>query len=186
MQKEVFSKIIPLLIGAVFVVLVVVALLVQWYVSPVNESAQIVQDLVTLSKVLQQIDRDATIIGFDHQKNWINFLQIKKDGFVGSEVGSVNLAYPEKWNGPYMQDNPTIQDKEYMVIQTKQGYFIAPGVGVKLPNNKVIGTDIKLDEESDIMALMNDTNALLYDTKRLAVPLQLSKKNRRAVPLPVD
>lgn len=186
MQKIAFSKTIPFLIGSAFMALVIVAFMVQWYGSPVDESVQIVQDLEELSRVLQQIDHDATIIGFDHQKNWINFLQIKKGGFVGSEVGSVNLAHPEKWNGPYMNDNPTIQNKEYMVIHTKQGYFITPGVGVTLPNNKTIGTDIKLDENSDIMALMNDANAFLYDNKRLAVPLLISAGNQSESVIPAD
>lgn len=175
-QKEIISKIIPVLVGAAFLALVVMAVMVQWKGAPVDESTQIVQDITKLKAVIEQINHDATIIGFDHQQNWINFLQIKKGGFVGSEVGSINLAHPDKWNGPYMDDNPTIQNKEYMVVRTKQGYFITPGQGVTLPNGKTIGKDIILDEDADIAGMMFDKNALRYDDKQLAASLAIGSE----------
>ncbi|MCK5632726.1 hypothetical protein KAH94_03190, partial [bacterium] len=102
-------------------------------------------------------------------KNPINFLNIEK--FVGSEVGSMNLAYPKQWEGPYLNDNPTIQEKEYMVVRTKKGYFITPGQGVRLGNGKVIGKDIIIDENSEIFSMMQDETTLQFEGKSLAAPL---------------
>jgi hypothetical protein len=111
------------------------------------------------------------IIDFDNQKNSINFLNVAK--FTGSEVGPMNLAHPEKWEGPYLQDNPTMQHIAYQVVSTKKGYFITPGEGVKLPNNKIVGKDIVLDKKANIEAMMIDADALMYKDRSLAAALEL-------------
>lgn len=127
----------------------------------------IVADLGKLAQIFAKIHAGCQIIGFDHQKTLINFLNVK--GFSGSEVGSMNLAHPEKWEGPYLDENPTVQDQEYQVVKTNQGYFITPGEGVMLPNNKVIGKDIILDEHANITALMQDENSLAHQGQPLAI-----------------
>ena len=71
------------------------------------------------------------------------FLTNPVKSFEGSEVGSLNLAYPKKWQGPYLGDNPTFQGKAYQIIRTKNGYFVTPGDGIMLPNGLVIGRDFK-------------------------------------------
>lgn len=131
----------------------------------------IADEIVQLTEIFERIDEKCDILSFDYQKNPINFLTIKKDGFVGSEVGSMHIMHPENWQGPYAQNNPVIEGKEYEIIHTYAGYFIVPGTGVKLPNGKIIGKDLILDEKADIFAFMRDESALLFEGRALAAPL---------------
>ena len=130
-------------------------------------------DIEQLAQIFKKINKTSKIISFDHQKNWINFLQIKKGGFKGSEIGSMNLVYPKKWEGPYLKDNPTYQSKEYQVVRTQKGYFIVPGEGVTLPNGKVLGKDIILDEGADIEQLVREKNGLMSGDKPLALKINV-------------
>ncbi|MCA9770036.1 hypothetical protein KC460_01540 [Candidatus Dependentiae bacterium] len=168
-----YGYLVPTLIVFVFLALIGIAIISLLYRAPIHTADIMINEIAQLKTILEKIDRDCKIIDFDYQQNWINFLTIKKDGFVGSEVGTANLAYPEKWSGPYVKDNPTIQEKEYMVVRTKDGYFITPGQGVRLPNGKTIGTDVILDEDADIISMMRDENALMYQGKSFAAPLTI-------------
>lgn len=132
------------------------------------------QDIARLSCIFAQIDATAGIAGFDFQKNEINFLNIKKDGFVGSEVGSMNLIRPARWEGPYVNEVSSLQEQNYMIVRTQQGYFITPRDGVKLPNGKVIGKDIILDENADIEAMMQDDLSLAHNGTPLAAKITIS------------
>lgn len=161
----------PFIAITIFSLLVIFSLFNIQYRSKKYHAQLFAQDLAQLVTVFNQIDNECIIIDFDYQKNIINFLTIKN--FVGSEVGSMNLSYPDKWQGPYLDDNPTMQEKEYMVVRTNKGHFITPGDGVELPNGKRIGVDIMLDEDADIAALMADDNALRYNGKALAIPLNI-------------
>ncbi len=125
------------------------------------------QDVQTLKGIFDRIQMTCKIIDFDYQKNPINFLNVEE--FTGSEVGPMNLAYPENWEGPYVPDNPTMQALEYQIVKTKQGYFITPGDGVTLPNGKVIGKDIPLDENADMATVIK--NDLTVSGKVLAAPI---------------
>lgn len=114
----------------------------------------IAADVQQLATIFKSIDEQCTILGFDRQQNYINFLNV--GSFEGSQIGPMNLKYPRNWQGPYLADNPTIQTKEYMVVQTKTGYYIAPGNGVKLPNGKVVGTDIIFGKDADMDGLSKE------------------------------
>jgi len=131
----------------------------------------IATEVIQLRDIFHRIHKTCGIIDFDSQKNPINFLNVEK--FTGSEVGPMNLAHPEKWEGPYLQDNPTLYHIAYQVVSTKRGYYITPGDGVKLPNKKVIGKDILLDQKADIDAMMNNPHMLMYKDKPLAARLEL-------------
>ncbi len=131
-----------------------------------------VNDIYHLANIFERINKDCMILSFDYQKNNINFLNVKS--FTGSEVGPMNLAHPDRWNGPYMKDNPTMQGKEYQIVRTDAGYFIVPGDDVQLPNGKVMGKDIILSEDSDIAALAQDPDYLSFNGKSLAVQIQIS------------
>lgn len=133
----------------------------------------IAEDVEMLQKIFERIDDECGIIGFDYQKNPINFLTVKS--FSSSEVGSMNLMYPERWQGPYVDDNPVMQNIEYQIVKTKKGYFITPGEGVKLPNGKIVGKDLILDENADILRMMVDKEALYYKNESLAAFLKLKK-----------
>lgn len=126
-------------------------------------------DIEQLAAILQTIHTTCTINGFDAQKNSINFLNVKE--FSGSEVGPINLAHPKKWQGPYLKDNPTYQTIEYQIVRTKKGYFITPGDGVQLPNGKIVGKDLILNEDSDINELLKEGNSFNVNGKKLAAHL---------------
>ena len=131
----------------------------------------IAAEVVQLRDIFHRIHKTCGIIDFDAQKNPINFLNVAQ--FTGSEVGPMNLVHPEKWEGPYLQDNPTLYHIAYQVVSTKKGYYITPGDGVELPNKKIIGKDIILDQKAHIDAMIKDPQALMYKGKALAARLEL-------------
>lgn len=133
----------------------------------------IADDVQKLAVIFEDIDKQCGIISFDYQQNPINFLNVAT--FTSSEVGPMNLSYADKWQGPYVDDNPAVQGKEYMVVRTRKGHFITPGNGVKLPNGMVIGTDIILNESADIQAMMRNPQKLLFKNRPLAAVLTFSK-----------
>ncbi len=164
-RQTVFSG----LMVAVFFVLLGVTVYRLFYEAKTGSDQMIAREVGQLVAILKQIDAKCKIIDFDNQQNPINFLNVKS--FEGSEVGSMNLAYPKLWEGPYLNDNPTIQEKDYMIVKTKKGYFVTPGEGVRLGNGKVIGKEIILDENADIPAMMQDEKALMFEGQALAAPL---------------
>lgn len=149
--------------------LVVLSIVAFIFRSRHDNGLLIAQDVEKLASIFEKIDTDCGIISFDYDKNPINFLNTIS--FAGSKVGSMNLTRPQNWHGPYVKVNPTIQDNVYQVVNTYEGYFITPADGVKLPNGKVMGVDIKLDKNSNIGAMMHDKNALLYNDRSLAARL---------------
>jgi len=151
--------------------IVVLSFINLWYRSRQDAGTIIAHDIVLLRDIFHKIHQDCGIIDFDAQKNPINFLNVEK--FSGSEVGPMNLMYPDRWKGPYLQDNPTIYHIAYQVVSTKNGYFIMPGDGVCLPNKKVIGTDIIVDKKTDIEAMIQDNTLLRYQDQPLAARLEL-------------
>lgn len=161
----------PIITGSIVILLVIITAFNYYYRPKTYIADLIVKDLVTLQEVFKKIDEHCKIMGFDYQKNPINFLNVGT--FKGSEVGPMNLTYPTQWQGPYLNENLRVQGKEYQVVKTKKGLFITPGDGVQLPSGKVIGKDIVLDENADIHALMTDDKALHYNGTALAAPLQV-------------
>jgi len=170
-SKEGPNIIVPVLTIILFVILIGISLFKLFYNVKVASDVIIVQEVQQLVEIFKRIDKRCKIISFDYQKNNINFLNVEK--FSGSEVGPMNLVYPKNWEGPYLKDNPTIQDKEYQVVKTKQGYFIVPGHGVKLSNGKVVGKDITFDENTNIPKMMADEKFLNFKGKALAAPLDV-------------
>lgn len=169
-QKPLLS--ISVLLATVLCLFTAMSVYNAWYQFEKDTGQIIAHDVQQLAAVFAAIDASAGILSFDRTKNIIDFLQIKKDGFVGSEVGALNLKYPHKWNGPYLEKNPTIQNQEYIVLVTKKGTFIVPPDGVRLPNGKIVGKDMPLDDSSDIEQLMADPQGLQFDGKALAVRIK--------------
>lgn len=169
------NVIIPALTVLFFVFLVGVSLYKMLYDVKISSDVVIVKEVQTLVDIFKKIDAKCKILDIEHQKTRINFLTVK--GFVSSEIGSMSLVYPKNWEGPYIEDNPTIQGKEYQIVRTKKGYFIAPGDGVKLSNGKIVGKDIILDENSDIAAMALDKNILNFEGKPLAAQIKIGVKN---------
>ena len=142
-----------------------------WYRAKDDAGLMIASEVIRLRDIFHRIHKTCTIIDFDAQKNPINFLNVAT--FTGSEVGPMNLVYPDKWEGPYVQDNPTLYKIAYQVVSTKKGYYVTPGDGVKLPNKKIVGKDIILDQKANIDKMMVNEDELLYQGKPLAARLEL-------------
>jgi hypothetical protein len=168
------GSVMPLLAIALFCIFIIIAIINTFISSKEYEGELIESDVRRLAGMIQQIEKDCKILSFDGQKNVINFLNNKS--FTGSEVGPVNLKHPDRWKGPYADHNPTMQGKNYLVVRTKKGYFVTPGEGVKLPNGKIVGTDINIDENADIEVMMKDDKMFRYKSKSLAVPLEIKKR----------
>ena len=130
-----------------------------------------VEQVAKLDSIFKRINDRCEIIGFEHKKNYVDFLTVVT--FVGSEVGAMNLAHPKNWEGPYVNDNPTMQQQLYQVVKTNKGYFITPGEGVRLSNGRTIGKDVLIEESSDIAAMASDDGPLTFRGKALALPLKV-------------
>ncbi len=158
----------PRLMAFVAGIIAALLLLTFWqlyYQARQEKDAIIADTVVELAQIFKQIDAKCKIIGFNYDKTIIDFLNVGQ--FSGSEVGSMNLAYPQKWQGPYLKENPHVQNKFYQIVRTAYGYFIVPGDGVRLGNGKVIGKDLIFTKKTNIRAMMQDPQALLdKDTGR--------------------
>jgi len=156
--------------------LVVVAILVfsmkdSTYRWRQESGLDMVQDVRALEEIFNRIDATCHITDFTSAKQDINFLNVKS--FAGSEIGSMNVAHPQGWQGPYVEHNPTVQGHEYQIVKGSQGYFIVPGDGVKLPGGKVMGKDLILDTAADIAALIKTD--LQFHDEPLARPVPMGK-----------
>lgn len=155
---------------SMLILLTVITIWVYKHQSRVIIDKIIVQDIARLESIFKQISDECGIIGFEHERNYVDFLTVEK--FAGSEVGAMNIKNLDKWHGPYVKDNPTVQEKLYEIIRTNKGYFLVPGTGVVLSNGQVIGKDIIFDEERDIYALVKD-GVLVHDGQPMAVLIHL-------------
>ncbi len=170
-------KSITIIDSAILIVLLSITFFMTWYMMRENSAHIIAQDVEQLATVFDRIDKECGIIGFEQQKNPINFLTLKKDGISDGNVGSMRLEHPENWQGPYVDQNPTIQGKLYEIIKTRTGYFIVPGDGVKLPNGLIIGKDIRIDADSPIACMVDaqGKSATMFEGKSLiAGPLHFT------------
>lgn len=162
---------LPLIVGAGIVFFIGVTFIDTIYRAKDDAGMMMAREVLELRDIFHRIHKTCTIIDFDAQKNPINFLNVAT--FTGSEVGPMNLVHPDKWEGPYLKENPTMYHIAYQVVSTKKGYFVTPGDGVKLPNKKVIGRDIILDQKAKIDDMMLDPQMLMYKDKPLAARLEL-------------
>ncbi|MBA3954024.1 hypothetical protein H0X48_01775 [Candidatus Dependentiae bacterium] len=164
------NYLMPLVLGAVFILLFIT--ISMRYVAQARklDDKIIAQNIEKLAAIFQKIHQCCVITGFAHHKNTIDFLNVIS--FKGDRLGSMELQYPEKWEGPYLEQPLVSNGKEYQVVSTTKGYFIVPGDGVKLSNGKVIGKDIIIDNTADVAALMRNPEALLSQGQPLAAPLE--------------
>ena len=160
---------IAVIIGIIF--FIGITFFDTWYRAKDDAGLMIAAEVIRLRDIFHRIHKTCTIIDFDAQKNPINFLNVEK--FTGSEVGPMNLVYPDKWEGPYLQENPTLYHIDYQVVSTKKGYYVTPGDGVTLPNGKIVGKDIVLDQKANIDTMMVNEQELMYKDKPLAARLEL-------------
>lgn len=126
----------------------------------------IAEHIEKLSKIFQKINESCKITAFRHQKDNIDFLNVKS--FVGPVVGCMNLLYPDKWQGPYLENNLTLDGKFYQIISTNKGYYIIPGDNVDLSNGQIINKTLIITPETDMDKLLYDPNALSSNGRPLA------------------
>jgi hypothetical protein len=174
------GSLVPVLAITLFCIFVVIAIFNTFVATKDYEGEIIERDIKKLADAIHRIEKDCKIYTVESTLNSINFLNVKS--FVGSQVGPINLKHPERWQGPYMDRNPSIQSIEYLLVRTKKGYFVTPGKGVRLPNGKIVGEDIKLDEDSDIEAMMKDEQQFGYKGKSLAAPVDIKKRGPFYIP----
>ncbi len=127
------------------------------------------EDLQKMAKILKKIDKHCNILNISCQHCQIDFLTVEK--FTGSEIGCLNLAYPDKWKGPYFSTNPRIQQKHYELVNIDEGLFIVPGNGVQLPNGYVMGKDVVISRTTPIKKLIAQDGLLNYKGQALAYHL---------------
>jgi hypothetical protein len=140
---------------------------------------KIVQDITELSALLHAIDTTCGIVKFASQKTQIDFLVAGK--LVGSEISGMHLARPEKWQGPYLDANPTMQGIEYQIVHTKDGYFITPGDGVLMPNAKRVGIDVETNYSANIPLLSKINRGFGYDDMSFVSPLDINANTMNAL-----
>ncbi|MDR3647295.1 MAG: hypothetical protein P4L22_07165 [Candidatus Babeliales bacterium] len=156
---ELKKNIIPISTGFLLAILFSITVGVLLYYSPQYVDNLIVRDIAKLESIFKNIGQDCIILNFEHDKNYIDFLNVEK--FVGNEVGSIILEHPNKWQGPYAPFNPRVQDKLYQIVQGSKGYYIVPGDGVRLSNGKVIGRDLLFTSSTNVENMLKDKKALL-------------------------
>ncbi len=127
-------------------------------------------DLARIERILNQIDKECNILSIRSDRAFLDFLTVEK--FAGSMVGCLNLAYPKHWKGPYLNQNPSVQGKLYEIIPAKDGFFVLPGYGVKLPNGLVVGRDIVIGRNTLIAPMMEAGGRLNYKGQALALKLK--------------
>ncbi len=159
---SIFSSVILLVLLGLFIYKVMHHR--AYYLSSVIE-----QDVNNIAKILASIDKDCSILSLSGEHLPINFLTVKS--FVGSSVGGLNLAYPQKWQGPYLQVNPTHQQRFYELVQTHEGLFLLPGLGISLPSGLVMGRDVKPGFDVSIKKMLEKGGALNHDGSLLGLQL---------------
>lgn len=183
--SSVKHQMLPFFVASLFTALFAISVLMVYRQAKTATDVMIHQNLTELQKIFEKIDKDCRILRVKHAKNHIDFLTVKH--FVGSEVGGLNLAYANRWQGPYLKDNPSMQQQVYVLLKNKQGYFIVPGDGVVLNNGKKIGIDIILNEKTDMNKMLQDKNGLMSSSGALGVKLNiLSNRLKDVITYPID
>lgn len=132
---------------------------------PYFTASVISEDLTKLHKVFDEIDKTCNILHVSRERCVIDFLTVEK--FIGSEIGCLNLAYPEKWKGPYLQVNPRLQQRHYELVNVDEGLFIVPGNKVRLPTGFVMGRDIVISRTTPLKKLIAPGGMLNYKGQSL-------------------
>lgn len=141
-----------------------------FYNRPYFLASVIKEDLVSIDQILAKIDKECNILNIRPDNAVIDFLTVEK--FAGSTVGCLNLAYPERWKGPYLHRNPTLQSRPYEIVQTHEGLFIVPGKGTRLPNGQVVGKNFTIDYKTSITSMTKPSGPLHYGGEALAIHLR--------------
>ncbi len=160
----------PFFVGAFFLMAVIAVSRYFLFQVRIASDEQIADHIKRLDAIFKRINDCCKITGFRRQKDYIDFLNVAK--FEGSQVGPMNLVNPGHWEGPYLDQNLSIEGKEYQIVGTKKGYYIIPGDGVKLSNGQIIGKTLKVTRSTDVEGLIRDPKALLSSDRPLAARIE--------------
>jgi len=166
------QKYFPIFSATLLSLLVLFFVLRVFHNKPYFATAVIASDIKSIVSALDKIDNDCSILKIENNRNYVDFLTV--EDFAGSEVGCLNLAYPKKWKGPYLRDNPTMQGKLYEIIKTKDGIFVVPGKDVKLPNGFIVGKDFQITYNSPIFEMIEKNGKLNYNGMALVAQLKFT------------
>jgi hypothetical protein len=155
---------------ALFALLFLTAIANLLYESKHFVDELMVQDIEKLAQTFSAIDERCAIVTFEHQKNYIDFLNVKK--FAGTNVGAMSLMFPDQWKGPYYKDTPSVFGNPYLIVRTRHGYFITPPEGTRLSSGKIVGKDIPLDERANLETASR--TVLSYKGRPLARKISMS------------
>jgi hypothetical protein len=169
MERNFFKKYFPIMSTTFLVVLIFLFVLRVFYARPALVASIIEDDIRQITLMLEKIDARCNILSIDDDRNEVDFLNVKS--FTGSKVGPFNLAYPRRWEGPYLHVNPSISGKHYEIIKAADGVFVVPGQGVNLPNGFEIGKDFVLDRKTAVNSLLREGGHLRYGKKKFATKL---------------
>ena len=167
--KNFLRKFFPVVSSTILGLLIVFFVLRVIYTRPDFIASLIADDIKIISLALEKIDSDCNILKIKHDRDYIDFLTVRE--FEKSSVGPLNLVYPQRWEGPYLNTNPTMQEKLYEIIKTKDGIYIVPGNGVKLPNGLVVGKDFEISTETKIANLLKKGGPLNYKGYEFAIKI---------------
>lgn len=151
----------PYISGVLMVLLLAIFVKMTYSDKPEILAEVIHNDLGLIMQDLADIDASCNILSIRSDHCVVDFLTVER--FEGSMVGELNLAYPNRWRGPYRKKNPSVQDRFYEIIKVKDGYVLVPGAGVNLPNKAVVGTDIIIKETMSADDLIGKSGLLIYN-----------------------
>ena len=137
-----------------------------FYSRPRIVASLIEDDIAQIVLALEKIDADCNILQLEDEYNEIDFLTVKN--FKGSQVGALSLAYPERWQGPYLNVNPTLCGQ---FVKVRDGLFVVPGRGVLLPNDLIVGKDFEITTRTYVAELIRKGAPLEYEDRVFAKKL---------------
>ncbi|MFA5075068.1 MAG: hypothetical protein WC436_03095 [Candidatus Babeliales bacterium] len=169
MRKR-LKKYFPIFSIVLFVLIIGIFVFQGFYNKPYYISGVISDDLISIYDALKKIDADCDILNIAGDDVFIDFLTVEK--FIGSEVGGINLAYPARWKGPYLKEDPKLFGVFYRLLKTKDGFFIVPGNGAKLPNGLKVGKNFNINKDSFILKMIDKKGQLNYRGYQFAKKLE--------------
>jgi hypothetical protein len=164
-------------LGASLTLLTLLIIALIGYMKEVQFAVEkkISEDIPVLIEIFKEINKTCGIISFEHAVNYIDFLNVIS--FEGSRIGSMNLRSPEKWKGPYLSDNPTVQAKFYEIVQTQDGYYIIPGTGVQFAQGLRMGKEVVVDKSTHPQQFLAEGAPLTYKGAALAGKIEVLEKS---------
>ncbi|MCK4265322.1 hypothetical protein KAW80_03120 [Candidatus Babeliales bacterium] len=164
------KQLFPFFTITFFLVLLFFTVYVFVFHRPLMKSNFLISDIDKIVKILERIDKECNILSISGERHPVNFFTVKE--FAGSEIGPLNLAHPDQWRGPYLDNNPAAGGKFYEIVRAKDGYYIVPGYGVQLPNGLIIGKDFKIDREVNVKEMLQNDGKLNYQKMIFAKRLE--------------